>query len=89
MLAMAPALLPAAPRRLKGFEMDGHCAVVAHHDHWEDEASGIVVGEWAAAGGDRRDAMMVTIDGAKVTRSTTVDEIRGASELCVQPKARR
>ena len=42
MLAMAPALLPAAPRRLKGFEMDGHCAVVAHHDHWEDEATGTV-----------------------------------------------
>ena len=26
---------------------------------------------------------------AKVTRSTTIDEIRGAAELCVQPKARR
>ena len=39
---MAPALLPAAPRQLKGFEMDGHCAVVAHHDHWEDEATGTV-----------------------------------------------
>ena len=48
-----------------------------------------------AAGGDRREAMMVQFadeaDGelAKVTRSTTIDEIRGAAELCVQPKARR
>ena len=55
----------------------------------------LVVREWAAAGGDRREAMMVQFadeaDGelAKVTRSTTIDEIRAAAELCVQPKARR
>ena len=55
----------------------------------------LVVREWAAAGGDRREAMMVQFadeaDGelAKVTRSTTIDEIRGAAELCVMPKARR
>ena len=29
-------------RSLRGFEMNGDCAAVAHHDNWEDEATGVV-----------------------------------------------
>ena len=31
-----------ASRELRGVDMMGECAVVAHHDNWEDEASGQV-----------------------------------------------
>ena len=29
-------------RRLKGVPMDGECAKLAHHDNWEDDATGKV-----------------------------------------------
>ena len=29
-------------RGLRGFEMNGECAAVAHHDDWEDEVTGAV-----------------------------------------------
>ena len=31
-----------AQRQLKGVPMNGHCAVVSHHDSWEDDATGMV-----------------------------------------------
>ena len=42
LLMGADAAASAVSRRLKGVPMDGECAKLAHHDSWEDDATGMV-----------------------------------------------